>query len=102
MQHSASVTLFTRPNCSLCENAKTVISSVSQSRSFEYTEVNVMCVGQESWKRLYEFDTPVVRILMAQLSHLSLTLLGPCSTCFPHLCKAQHHHGGSKAYAPVQ
>ena len=61
MQHSANVVLFTRPNCSLCESAKVVIQSVSQIRSFGYSEVNILSPGQESWRRLYEFDTPVVR-----------------------------------------
>ncbi|KAI4207120.1 MAG: hypothetical protein LQ349_009874, partial [Xanthoria aureola] len=62
MRHSANVILFTRPNCSLCENAKVVIQSVSRLRSFEYREVNIMSHGQESWKQLYEFDTPVVHV----------------------------------------
>lgn len=62
MQHSANVILFTRPNCSLCESAKVVIQSVSRLRSFEYSEINIMSHGQESWKRLYELDTPVVRV----------------------------------------
>lgn len=60
LQHSARVTLFTRPNCSLCEDAKAVIKLASQSRTFEYNEVDVMSLGQDLWKRLYEFDTPVV------------------------------------------
>ena len=62
MQHSANVTLFTRPNCGLCESAKTVIQSVSRLKSFDYSEINIMSPGQKSWKQLYEFDTPVVRI----------------------------------------
>ncbi len=61
MQHSVNVVLFTRPNCALCESAKVVVQSVLRVRSFEYSEVNVMSPGQESWRRLYEFDTPVVR-----------------------------------------
>lgn len=62
MQHLANVILFTRPNCSLCESAKVVIQSVSRLKSFEYREMNIMSHGQESWKQLYEFDTPVVRV----------------------------------------
>lgn len=61
LQHSARVTLFTRPNCGLCDVAKAVIKTTSQTRTFEYDEVDVMSAGQESWKRAYEFDTPVVR-----------------------------------------
>lgn len=59
--HSARITLFTRANCSLCSTAKTVISNLGKKRSFEYNEVDVMAAGQQQWKDLYEFDTPVVR-----------------------------------------
>lgn len=59
--HSARITLFTRANCSLCSTAKSVISSLGKRRSFEYNEVDVMAAGQQQWKDLYEFDTPVVR-----------------------------------------
>lgn len=60
LQHSARVTLFTRQNCSLCDNAKAIVNITARSRTFEYDEVDVMSPGQDSWKRLYEFDTPVV------------------------------------------
>ncbi|MCJ1243626.1 hypothetical protein MMC30_000823 [Trapelia coarctata] len=60
--HSARITLFTRANCSLCSTAKTVISNLGKKRSFEYTEVDVMASGQQQWKDLYEFDTPVVHV----------------------------------------
>ncbi|KAF2120586.1 hypothetical protein BDV96DRAFT_270194 [Lophiotrema nucula] len=56
------VTLFTRANCSLCDTAKTVVENVKAKRSLEYAEINVMEPGQEKWKSVYEFDTPVIHI----------------------------------------
>jgi len=60
MQHALRLTLFTRPNCSLCTDAKSVLSRVRDKKPFEYEEVDVMTAGQRKWKDLYEFDTPVV------------------------------------------
>lgn len=61
LQHACRVTLFTRANCSLCDDAKLVLSDVWNKRPFDYTESDVMTAGQERWRELYEFDTPVVR-----------------------------------------
>ena len=60
MQHGARITLFTRVNCSLCGNAKSVLSNLEKKRSFEYNQIDVMASDQMHWKDLYEFDTPVV------------------------------------------
>ncbi|KAF2266861.1 hypothetical protein CC78DRAFT_458286 [Lojkania enalia] len=56
------ITLFTRWNCSLCDTAKSVVQNVKTLRPFEYQEINVMDRGQEKWKAVYEFDTPVIHI----------------------------------------
>lgn len=61
LQHTSRITLFTRSNCGLCSSAKSVLENVAKKRSFDYLEVDVMAVGQEKFKNLYEFDTPVVR-----------------------------------------
>ena len=55
------VTFFTRTPCGLCDTAKAVVQNVKSKRPLEYHEINVMDPGQERWKSLYEFDTPVVR-----------------------------------------
>lgn len=55
------VTFFTRSPCSLCDTAKAVVHNVRAKRPFAYHEINVMELGQEKWKAVYEFDTPVVR-----------------------------------------
>lgn len=38
------------------------MSNVWDRRPFEYTEIDVMSAGQTKWKKLYEFDTPVVSL----------------------------------------
>ncbi|KAK4993961.1 hypothetical protein LTR66_001352 [Elasticomyces elasticus] len=58
--YACRITLFTRANCSLCSDAKQVLSKVWDKRPFEYTEIDVMQSKEEKWKHLYEFDTPVV------------------------------------------
>lgn len=64
LQHTARLTLFTRPNCSLCDSAKTVLQIVAKKRSFDFNEIDIMLPGQNEYKGLYEFDTPVVRALL--------------------------------------
>lgn len=61
-QHVLRLTFFTRPNCSLCTDAKAVLSNVWDRRPFAYREIDVMTAGNEQWKDMYEFDTPVVRL----------------------------------------
>ena len=59
--HRARITLFTRANCSLCEQAKTVLARVGQKSAFVYEEIDVMAAKHKQWKDMYEFDAPVVR-----------------------------------------
>ncbi|KAK1068760.1 hypothetical protein LTR74_005418 [Friedmanniomyces endolithicus] len=54
------LTLFTRANCSLCDDAKGVLERMGNHRRFQYAEIDVMASGNGKWKALYEFDTPVV------------------------------------------
>lgn len=61
--HTALVTLFTRQNCSLCATAKMVLQDLQRSRTFDYHEVDLMTRGHERWKKIYEFDVPVVWVL---------------------------------------
>ncbi|KAG9186727.1 hypothetical protein G6011_09835 [Alternaria panax] len=60
------ITFFTRTPCGLCDSAKAVVQNVRAKRPFEYEEINVMDSGQETWKSLYEFDTPVIHIDKAE------------------------------------
>lgn len=54
------ITMFTRDNCSLCTDAKSVLSSVWDRRQFRYEEVNLAKSEAKQWKDLYDFDIPVV------------------------------------------
>ncbi|KAF2731178.1 hypothetical protein EJ04DRAFT_443582 [Polyplosphaeria fusca] len=56
------ITLFTRVNCSLCDTAKSVVGGVGNKRAFDYKEIDVLEPGQEKWKSVYEFDTPVIHV----------------------------------------
>lgn len=67
---SCRITLFTRENCGLCTQAKSVLSQVQQSRPFEFREVDIVKPEAKGWKDLYDFDVPVVSL------HLSATVEG--------------------------
>ncbi|KAF9740899.1 hypothetical protein PMIN06_011174 [Paraphaeosphaeria minitans] len=56
------ITFFTRSPCSLCNTAKTAVQNVRKERNFDYEEINVMEPGQERWRDVYEFDTPVIHV----------------------------------------
>jgi hypothetical protein len=60
LQNATKLVLFSRANCSLCDTAKAVVGNVRKHRSADYVEIDVMEQGNEDWKNLYEFDTPVV------------------------------------------
>ena len=56
------ITLFTRENCGLCSNARSVLSDLCDTRPFQLKEVDI--VNSETgpqWRDLYDFDVPVVR-----------------------------------------
>ena len=73
LQSRILVTLFTRQNCSLCENARSVISNLAKKKVFDYKQVDVM--EQQQWKMLYEFDTPVVSRCATPLRKPQLKLI---------------------------
>ncbi|KAF4956761.1 hypothetical protein FGADI_3625 [Fusarium gaditjirri] len=64
---STRITFFTRETCSLCTQAKHVLSDVWDKRPFDYTEVNVDLPKPESkqWRDIYDFDVPVIHISKA-------------------------------------
>ncbi|OQE34067.1 hypothetical protein PENCOP_c035G03111 [Penicillium coprophilum] len=59
---SARLTLFTRAGCGLCDTAKNTVLKLQKRRSFEYVEVDIMQLGNKSWKDVYEFDVPVLHV----------------------------------------
>ncbi|KAI1077068.1 hypothetical protein F5B20DRAFT_280893 [Whalleya microplaca] len=63
LQYACRITLFTRENCGLCTEAKTVLSDVWDSRPFQFKEVDIIkSDSKPSWRDLYEFDVPVIHI----------------------------------------
>lgn len=65
------ITLFTRDNCGLCSQAKSVLSDVWDRRPFQYKEVNLALPESKSWRELYDFDIPVVGKLIVFLFSLT-------------------------------
>lgn len=59
---SARLTLFTRAQCGLCDNAKLTLSKLQQHRTFRYSEVDIMAPEHKQWKDVYEFDVPVLHV----------------------------------------
>ena len=56
------ITLFTRQNCGLCVQARSVLSDVWDSRPFVFNEVDIIKPDSKGWRDLYEMDVPVVRL----------------------------------------
>ncbi len=54
------ITLFTRENCGLCTQARSVLSDVWDKRPFAFKEIDIIKPESKSWRDLYEFDVPVV------------------------------------------
>ena len=67
-----TLTLFTRINCGLCNNAKNEVIKLHKRKPFEYQELDVMISGNEIWKNAYEFDVPVLHV-----QRLGDTEIGP-------------------------
>ncbi len=58
---SCRITLFTRKNCGLCTEARSVLSDVWDSRPFVFDEIDIIkSDSKPPWRDLYEFDIPVV------------------------------------------
>ncbi|KAJ2976016.1 hypothetical protein NUW54_g11639 [Trametes sanguinea] len=58
----ARLTLFSGPNCSLCDTAKAELAKVRQQRPFELETINIQDPGQERWKRMYVYWIPALHV----------------------------------------
>ncbi|CAH0001103.1 unnamed protein product [Clonostachys byssicola] len=58
---SCRITLFTRPSCGMCDQAKESLSKVWDARPFAYVEESIDVKGSK-WRDLYDFDVPVIHI----------------------------------------
>ncbi|KNZ73765.1 Glutaredoxin-like protein [Termitomyces sp. J132] len=56
------LTLFSGPNCSLCDIAKAELAKVRQTRPFELETINIQDPGQEKWKRKYVYWIPALHL----------------------------------------
>ncbi|TFK88320.1 hypothetical protein K466DRAFT_652715 [Polyporus arcularius HHB13444] len=58
----ARLTLFSGPNCSLCDTAKAELAKVRQQRAFDLETINIQDKGQERWKKKYVYWIPALHI----------------------------------------
>ncbi|KAK3694083.1 hypothetical protein B0T22DRAFT_437200 [Podospora appendiculata] len=63
---SCRITLFTRENCGLCSQARSVLSDVWDKQPFAFKEIDIIKPESKGWRDLYEFDVPVIHISKAQ------------------------------------
>ncbi|TFK36352.1 hypothetical protein BDQ12DRAFT_736955 [Crucibulum laeve] len=56
------LTLFSGPNCSLCDIAKAELAKVRQSRPFQLETINIQDAGQERWKKKYVYWIPALHL----------------------------------------
>ena len=54
------VTLYTRPGCCLCDDAKKVIAEASKRVDFDYAEIDID--ADQDLVRLYNDEVPVITI----------------------------------------
>ena len=56
------ITLFTKPDCSLCRSVRFVIERVRTRATFEFESVDISAAGNENWFAAYRNDIPVVHL----------------------------------------
>ncbi|KAF9449594.1 hypothetical protein P691DRAFT_790778 [Macrolepiota fuliginosa MF-IS2] len=56
------LTLFSGPNCSLCDIAKAELTKVRQRRPFQLETINIQDKGQEQWKKKYVYWIPALHL----------------------------------------
>ncbi|KAF8197535.1 hypothetical protein BJ912DRAFT_1020845 [Pholiota molesta] len=56
------LTLFSGPNCSLCDTAKSALAKVRLSRDFQLDTINIQDPGQEKWKKKYVYWIPALHL----------------------------------------
>ncbi|KZP01511.1 DUF836-domain-containing protein [Calocera viscosa TUFC12733] len=56
------LTLFSGPCCSLCDVAKEELAKVRSQAPFSLQVVDIHSPGQDKWKRLYQYDIPVLHL----------------------------------------
>jgi hypothetical protein len=60
LKHTPKVTLYSRPGCHLCEEARSEIRHARRTVSFSFNEINIE--SELMLLDLYRYDIPVVSI----------------------------------------
>lgn len=56
------LTLFSGPQCSLCDVAKAELNALRKEHSFELTTIDIHSPGQDRWKRRYVYWIPALHL----------------------------------------
>lgn len=56
------LTLYSGPQCSLCDIAKAELNTLRKEHKFDLTTVDIQAPGQESWKRRYVYWIPALHL----------------------------------------
>ncbi|KAJ1303968.1 hypothetical protein OPQ81_008378 [Rhizoctonia solani] len=56
------LTLFSGPQCSLCDIAKAELKTLRKEHNFELTTIDIHSPGQERWKRRYVYWIPALHL----------------------------------------
>lgn len=67
----AKVTLYTKPDCHLCDLVKKIIAGVRRRRKFDLVERNILNDAGDFEK--YRFDIPVITVDDRELARHTLT-----------------------------
>ncbi|RDA82486.1 hypothetical protein CP532_2317 [Ophiocordyceps camponoti-leonardi (nom. inval.)] len=59
------ITLFSRKDCGLCVEAAAALSEVAERRPFVLTKIDLARPESRPWRKLYNFDIPVIHISKA-------------------------------------
>lgn len=58
----STVTLFTRPNCHLCDDMKRILEHVAKDVPFDLEIIDIDAPGNEDWQDQYDREIPVLHI----------------------------------------
>ncbi|KAK9237532.1 hypothetical protein V1525DRAFT_426265 [Lipomyces kononenkoae] len=61
------MTIFSRPQCGLCDEAKeSIASAVKRLPEFTYSEINILEPENQGWFDKYAYDVPVIHFQTAE------------------------------------
>ncbi|KAK9368875.1 hypothetical protein V1509DRAFT_563792 [Lipomyces kononenkoae] len=61
------MTIFSRPQCGLCDEAKeSIASAIKGLPAFTYSEINILKPENQEWFDKYAYDVPVIHFQTAE------------------------------------